>query len=115
MEIFASKDTGRVWDADGSDLTASDVHRQVNAGLFDKTAQVIATDDPDVVRIVPSRRWDGQAETAADTRFFDLRESGYTGWIDQDGYPVTDPDAWIAEQRNRWLGQQAENTDADEM
>ena len=32
-----------------------------------------------------SRRIDGQPETEADTRFFDLRESGYTGWIDHDG------------------------------
>lgn len=33
-----------------------------------------------------TRRIDGKPETAADTRFFDLRESGYTGWIDQDGH-----------------------------
>jgi hypothetical protein len=32
-----------------------------------------------------TRRPDGEAETAADTRFFDLRESGYTGPVDQDG------------------------------
>ncbi|MEV5720631.1 hypothetical protein AB0L41_42770 [Amycolatopsis mediterranei] len=36
-----------------------------------------------------SRRFDGKPETAADTRFFDLRESGYRGSIDQDGYAVT--------------------------
>jgi hypothetical protein len=36
-----------------------------------------------------SRRWDGAPETPADTRFFDLRESGYTGPIDQDGHKVT--------------------------
>lgn len=36
-----------------------------------------------------SRRVDGKPETAAETRFFDLRGSGYTGPIDQDGYPVT--------------------------
>ena len=42
----------------------------------------------------PSRRFDGQPETAADRRFFDLRESGYTGWIDQDGQPVTDLEQW---------------------
>lgn len=36
-----------------------------------------------------SRRPDGKPETPADTRFFDLRESGYTGPIDQDGYQVT--------------------------
>jgi hypothetical protein len=36
-----------------------------------------------------SRRWDGEPETEADTRFFDLRESGYTGPIDQDSYPDT--------------------------
>ncbi|WP_213457259.1 hypothetical protein [Rhizomonospora bruguierae] len=38
-----------------------------------------------------SRRWDGQPESEADRRFFDLRESGYTGWIDQDGYAVDGP------------------------
>jgi hypothetical protein len=36
-----------------------------------------------------TRRVDGKAETAADKRFFDLRESGYTGPIDQDGRKVT--------------------------
>lgn len=36
-----------------------------------------------------SRRYDGQPETEADRRFFDLRESGYQGPIDQDGYPDT--------------------------
>ena len=33
-----------------------------------------------------TRRVDGKPETAADTRFFDLRESGYDGPVDQDGY-----------------------------
>ncbi|HKS46710.1 MAG TPA: hypothetical protein VJT49_16680 [Amycolatopsis sp.] len=32
-----------------------------------------------------SRRWDGKPETEKDKRFFDLRESGYKGPIDQDG------------------------------
>jgi hypothetical protein len=32
---------------------------------------------------------DGRPETAADKRFFDLRESGYTGPIDQGGRKVT--------------------------
>lgn len=32
-----------------------------------------------------TRRVDGKPETAADERFFDLRQSGYTGPIDQDG------------------------------
>jgi hypothetical protein len=36
-----------------------------------------------------SRRVDGRAETAADKRFFDLRESGYKGPIDQNGNKVT--------------------------
>lgn len=36
-----------------------------------------------------SRRWDGQPETERDTRFFNLRESGYRGPIDQDGYADT--------------------------
>ncbi|MGW0163534.1 hypothetical protein ACWDUN_29855 [Mycobacterium sp. NPDC003323] len=35
-----------------------------------------------------SRRWDGNPETASDRRFFDLRDAGYHGPIDQDGYPV---------------------------
>jgi hypothetical protein len=35
-----------------------------------------------------TRRFDGQPETERDTRFFDLRESGWGGPIDQDGYPV---------------------------
>ncbi len=43
-----------------------------------------------------TRRIDGRPETDADRRFFDLRESGYTGPIDQDGYAVTSgPDAAI--------------------
>jgi len=33
----------------------------------------------------PTRRVDGKPETQADKKFFDLRESGYTGPIDQDG------------------------------
>lgn len=44
-----------------------------------------------------SRRFDGLPETEADRRFFDLRESGYTGWINQDGYPVDDPHTYIAQ------------------
>jgi hypothetical protein len=37
----------------------------------------------------PSRRPDGQPETEADARFFNLRGAGYTGPIDQDGNAVT--------------------------
>jgi hypothetical protein len=40
-----------------------------------------------------TRRLDGKPETDADKRFFDLRESGYTGPINQDGYAVSDPPA----------------------
>lgn len=39
---------------------------------------------------VSSRTWDGAPETAAETRFFDLRESGYAGPIDNDGYKVVE-------------------------
>ncbi len=43
-----------------------------------------------------SRNWDRSPETARDTRFHDLRDSGYTGPIDQDGNAVTTgPDADI--------------------
>ena len=37
-----------------------------------------------------TRRLDGKPETDADKRFFDLRESGYTGPVNQDGYAVPD-------------------------
>jgi hypothetical protein len=40
-----------------------------------------------------TRRLDGEPETDADKRFFDLRESGYSGLINQDGYAVSDPPA----------------------
>ncbi|GAA2773895.1 hypothetical protein [Saccharopolyspora taberi] len=40
-----------------------------------------------------TRRADGQPETEADTKFFDLRAEGYLGPIDQDGNPVTDGEA----------------------
>ncbi|MGH3937417.1 MAG: hypothetical protein ACRDTG_02085 [Pseudonocardiaceae bacterium] len=30
-------------------------------------------------------------------RFFTLRESGWTGWIDQDGYTVEDLNQWLAQ------------------
>jgi hypothetical protein len=36
-----------------------------------------------------TRRADGRPETVADKRFFDLRESGYVGPVDQDGRKVT--------------------------
>jgi hypothetical protein len=38
-----------------------------------------------------TRRPDGKPETEADKRFFDLRESGYAGPIDQDGHAVPQP------------------------
>ena len=42
-----------------------------------------------------SRRADSKPETAADTDFFTLRESGYSGPIEQDGNAVEDLDQWI--------------------
>jgi hypothetical protein len=42
-----------------------------------------------------TRRVDGKPETAADSKFFDLRESGFEGPIDQDGNAVEDMDQWI--------------------
>jgi len=41
--------------------------------------------------VAKSRRFDDQPETDEDRRFFDLRESGYTGWIDRHGYAVPCP------------------------
>ena len=49
------------------------------------------TQNPATMAGQPSRRWDGAPETDADRRFFDLRESGYTGPVDQDGYAVDGP------------------------
>jgi hypothetical protein len=37
-----------------------------------------------------SRRWDREPETAEDKRFFDLRQAGYRGPINQDSYPCGD-------------------------
>src|SRR4051794_21600439 len=38
-----------------------------------------------------TRRFDGQPETDADRRSFDLRDAGHTGWIDSDGHPADGP------------------------
>lgn len=46
-----------------------------------------------------TRRADGKPETPADTRFFDLRESGYDGPIDQDGYAAEITDGADGRQR----------------
>lgn len=44
--------------------------------------------------MIQSRRLDGKPETPRDKRFLDLRDSGYAGPIDQDGYAAPDhPDA----------------------
>jgi hypothetical protein len=37
----------------------------------------------------------------ADKKFFELRNSGYKGPIDQDGNKVKDVDAWIKQQMGR--------------
>lgn len=42
-----------------------------------------------------SRRADGKPETKKDKKFFDLRESGYKGPVDQDGNAVEDLARWI--------------------
>lgn len=34
--------------------------------------------------------------TEAQRSFFTLRDSGYMGWIDQDGFPVAEPTAWCS-------------------
>lgn len=60
-----------------------------------------------------TRTWDGSPETERDRRFFDLRESGYRGPIDQDGN-AADPTSEaagilrrMAERRERtWIGEQ---------
>lgn len=42
----------------------------------------------------PTRNMDGSAETPAQQRYFALRESGYEGWIDQDGHACDGP-TWL--------------------
>lgn len=42
-----------------------------------------------------SRRADDKPETAADKKFFDLRESGYKGPVDHNGNAVEDMAQWI--------------------
>lgn len=51
----------------------------------------------------PSRRWDRQPETDTDRRFFDLRDGGFRGPIDQDGHPQTPAEhaAWLDTARNQ--------------
>ena len=60
---------------------------QVVAGAG-SSASTGAGSGPVASGLVRSRRVDGRPETASDTRSFDLREAGYRGWIDQDGYAV---------------------------
>ncbi len=44
---------------------------------------------------------EGFSGSPAERRFFDLRRSGYTGAIDQDGYRIENVDDWIAERLAR--------------
>lgn len=67
--------------------TDGDASAEAPADLTDREAAEVAGLPGETV----SRRFDGEPETDADRRFFDLRESGYTGWIDQDGHPVDGP------------------------
>lgn len=64
-------------------------------------------DNPRAVDILDaaktSRRFDRQPETEADKRFFDLRESGYDGWIDQDGRAADGP-TWLDRDGNKVAG-----------
>lgn len=46
-----------------------------------------------------TRRADGKPDTAADKKFFGLRESGFEGPIDQGGNAVEDMDQWIEDHR----------------
>lgn len=86
----AQRDTDRVRDAQQS--AAYDADRGNGAGPT-------AADGPRSFgdqAALGSRCFDGSPETPADSRFFDLRESGYTGWINQDGYAADDDGAPLA-------------------
>lgn len=71
----------------GKGPTAEDVSDPQPLGFTEREAIDVAGLPGETV----SRRFDGEPETDADRRFFDLRESGYDGWIDQDGHPVDGP------------------------
>jgi len=45
-----------------------------------------------------SRNWDKSPESEKDSKFHDLRDSGYRGPIDQDGNKVEDINRWVNEQ-----------------
>lgn len=47
--------------------------------------------------------WNGAPLTESEAKFYELRESGYDGWIDQDGNAVSDDEhqRWCDERRNR--------------
>lgn len=51
----------------------------------------------------PTRNMDGSPETLAQQRYFELRESGYDGWIDQDGRAVDGP-MWLDSDGNAHAG-----------
>ncbi|HEY9411751.1 MAG TPA: hypothetical protein VIP77_19385, partial [Jiangellaceae bacterium] len=58
-----------------------------------------ATEEPESSGHVEGLDLNPEYPDTADGRFFQLRDSGYTGPIDQDGYRVDDLDAWIEEHR----------------
>ena len=81
-ELVRSRIRSRVW-------FRKELLRLVAAGrLTDEGAGVfgIVPNENKASAEDTTRRWDGEPETPADTRFFDLRAAGYTGPIDQDGY-----------------------------
>jgi hypothetical protein len=80
--------------------------REVKA-LEEQDRQAARRADVDrMARELPADRkgWDGSPLSEKDRRFYALRESGYTGPIDQDGYPDTTSEAagtlrYMAEKR----------------
>lgn len=56
----------------------------VNRIIPDDEDSIRSRRSPDFNRMFPAPL------TEAQRRFWTLRDSGYTGWIDQDGYPVGD-------------------------
>jgi hypothetical protein len=62
-----------------------------NVGVKERTFVPTRGDTERMARELPADRkgWDGTVLNERDRRFFALRESGYDGPIDQDGYPDT--------------------------
>lgn len=64
---------------------------QASTAVLDQPGAPTRSQTDELAAALPSDRkgWDGQPLNDADRRLYALRDSGYKGPIDQDGYPDT--------------------------